>query len=103
MLKSWDSSPRYETTEYSRQYDGQVKIAVFGLGHEVLFKPGQPITREVVTLWYRCPKIKIGVKFGFILRRLVVLLLSSSIRKLFFKVNAKSINCLIFSVILESN
>jgi len=43
--------------------DGQVKIADFGLGREVLLKADEPITREVVTLWYRCPEILIGAKF----------------------------------------
>jgi len=42
--------------------DGNVKIADFGLGREVLLKAAEPITREVVTLWYRCPEILMGVK-----------------------------------------
>jgi len=42
--------------------DGNVKIADFGLGREVLLKAADPITREVVTLWYRCPEILMGVK-----------------------------------------
>jgi len=43
--------------------DGKVKIADFGLGREVLLRAAEPITREVVTLWYRCPEILMGVKF----------------------------------------
>jgi len=42
--------------------DGKVKIADFGLGREVLLRAAEPITREVVTLWYRCPEILMGVK-----------------------------------------
>jgi len=42
--------------------DGKIKIADFGLGREVLLRAAEPITREVVTLWYRCPEILMGVK-----------------------------------------
>jgi len=46
--------------------DGEVKIADFGLGREVLLGAADPITREVVTLWYRCPEILMGVKlYGY--------------------------------------
>jgi len=46
--------------------NGKIKIADFGLGREVLLRAGEPITREVVTLWYRCPEILMGVKlYGF--------------------------------------
>lgn len=43
------------------QEDGTVKIADFGLAR-ALNVPLRTYTREVVTLWYRCPELLLGVK-----------------------------------------
>merc|ERR1712156_1328748 len=41
--------------------DGSVKIADFGLSREI-HMPVLTLTHEVVTLWYRCPEVLLGVK-----------------------------------------
>jgi len=52
-----------DTDNFLKTYDPKyIKVADYGLGREVGFNASAAITREVVTMWYRCPEILLGTE-----------------------------------------